>query len=149
MNIMKYTIKTIILLFLSAYLYGQEISRKHFEVEQDGSLLDFPFVGGLHSPQISTIDLNQDGIKDWIIFDRVGDVVLPFLRSAASDDFEFAPKYAQNFPDVKEWMLMRDFDDDGLEDLFHFPLEGHGFTEPESWTNEYHRILKLFNENLR
>jgi len=122
MNIMKYTIKTIILLFLSAYLYGQEISRKHFEVEQDGSLLDFPFVGGLHSPQISTIDLNQDGIKDWIIFDRVGDVVLPFLRSAASDDFEFAPKYAQNFPDVKEWMLMRDFDDDGLEDLFHFPL---------------------------
>lgn len=34
-------------------------------------------------------------------------------------------------------------------ELAVYPLEGHGFTEPESWTDEYSRILKLFNENLR
>lgn len=29
-----------------------------------------------------------------------------------------------------------------------YPVENHGFTEPSSWTDEYRRILKLFNENL-
>ena len=24
-----------------------------------------------------------------------------------------------------------------------YPVEGHGFTEPESWTDEYRRILEL------
>lgn len=39
----------------------------------------------------------------------------------------------------------------GKEDweLAVFPLEGHGFVEPESWTDEYKRILKLFNMHLR
>lgn len=30
-----------------------------------------------------------------------------------------------------------------------FPLESHGFIEPSSWTDEYRRIFKLFQENLR
>lgn len=29
-----------------------------------------------------------------------------------------------------------------------YPVEGHGFVEPSSWTDEYRRILKLFNETL-
>ena len=30
-----------------------------------------------------------------------------------------------------------------------YPLEGHGFREPSSWTDEYRRILKLFERTLR
>ena len=30
-----------------------------------------------------------------------------------------------------------------------YPLEGHGFVEPSSWTDEYSRILKLMEENLK
>jgi dipeptidyl aminopeptidase/acylaminoacyl peptidase len=30
-----------------------------------------------------------------------------------------------------------------------YPVEGHGFTEPSSWTDEYRRILKLFETNLK
>ncbi len=30
-----------------------------------------------------------------------------------------------------------------------YPKEGHGFVHPDSWTDEYRRILKLFEENLR
>ena len=33
-------------------------------------------------------------------------------------------------------------------ELAVYPVEGHGFTEPESWTDEYKRILKLFDETL-
>lgn len=29
-----------------------------------------------------------------------------------------------------------------------YPVENHGFVEPSSWTDEYKRILKLFEENL-
>lgn len=30
-----------------------------------------------------------------------------------------------------------------------YPVEGHGFTEPSSWTDEYRRIYELFEEYLR
>ena len=33
-------------------------------------------------------------------------------------------------------------------ELAVYPLEGHGFKEPSSWTDEYRRILKLFEETL-
>ena len=33
-------------------------------------------------------------------------------------------------------------------ELAVYPVESHAFTEPSSWTDEYSRILKLFEENL-
>lgn len=33
-------------------------------------------------------------------------------------------------------------------ELAPYPVEDHGFVEPSSWTDEYKRILKLFNTNL-
>jgi len=33
--------------------------------------------------------------------------------------------------------------------LLRIPMEDHGFVEPSSWTDEYKRILKLFEENLK
>ena len=38
----------------------------------------------------------------------------------------------------------------GKEDweLAVYPVEGHGFQEPDSWTDEYRRILKLIEENV-
>ncbi|MER2999545.1 prolyl oligopeptidase family serine peptidase [Pontibacter populi] len=34
-------------------------------------------------------------------------------------------------------------------ELAVYPVEDHGFTEPASWTDEYKRIYKLFEENLK
>lgn len=34
-------------------------------------------------------------------------------------------------------------------ELAVYPVENHGFVEPSSWTDEYKRILKLFEENLK
>ncbi len=34
-------------------------------------------------------------------------------------------------------------------DLVGYPVENHGFTEETSWADEYKRILKLFEEELR
>ena len=30
-----------------------------------------------------------------------------------------------------------------------YPLEDHGFVEPTSWADEYKRILKLFERELK
>jgi dipeptidyl aminopeptidase/acylaminoacyl peptidase len=30
-----------------------------------------------------------------------------------------------------------------------YPVEDHGFIEPSSWLDEYRRIHRLFDENLR
>lgn len=34
-------------------------------------------------------------------------------------------------------------------ELAVYPMEAHGFVEPSSWTDEYSRIFKLFEENLK
>ena len=34
-------------------------------------------------------------------------------------------------------------------ELAIYPVESHGFREPSSWTDEYRRIFKLFEENLK
>ena len=34
-------------------------------------------------------------------------------------------------------------------DLVGYPVEAHGFKESTSWTDEYKRIFKLFQETLR
>jgi dipeptidyl aminopeptidase/acylaminoacyl peptidase len=34
-------------------------------------------------------------------------------------------------------------------ELASYPLERHGFTHPDSWYDEYRRILELFDDNLR
>lgn len=34
-------------------------------------------------------------------------------------------------------------------ELAAYPMEDHGFVEPSSWTDEYKRILKLFESNLK
>lgn len=34
-------------------------------------------------------------------------------------------------------------------ELAVYPMEDHGFVEPGSWTDEYKRILKLFEQTLK
>jgi dipeptidyl aminopeptidase/acylaminoacyl peptidase len=34
-------------------------------------------------------------------------------------------------------------------ELAPYPVEDHGFIQPSSWTDEYSRIYKLFEDNLK
>ena len=75
------------------------------------------FAGGLNSPQISEIDLNNDGKQDLFVFDRSGSSVHTFIRQA-NGSFLFAPHYAAQFPRLNSWALLRDYDADGKPDIF-------------------------------
>lgn len=79
--------------------------------------------GGLNTPQFSAVDLNNDGIKDLLVYDRSSHIALTFLNNGTSNqvDYEYAPSYQSRFPQNSEkYMLLRDYNGDGIEDLFYF-----------------------------
>ena len=107
-------------IFLPTFLFSQSNNRRIIPFNAYGKDLKHPTTGGLNAPQFSTGDLNNDGIEDLYIFDRAGFVHLTFLNegNANASSYQFAPEYAKNFPDVDNFVKLRDFDDDGIMDLF-------------------------------
>lgn len=109
-----------ILFCLPMALAGQNFDRIDIPVYQNNKQLLLPFTGGLKAGQFSNIDLNQDGIKDLFVFDRNGDQVLPFIKIGlpGSLEYRFAPEYISVFPEMRNWALLVDFNQDGVEDIF-------------------------------
>lgn len=88
-----------------------------FPVTVDGAEKGYPFAGGLNNPQPNEVDLNQDGLTDLLIFDRTGNALVPFLNTGSG--WQYAPGYARYFPELLgDWIILRDFNDDGIMDLF-------------------------------
>jgi hypothetical protein len=107
---------------VSAQDYFGSIS--NITVEIDGKELKYPFTGGLNNPQPNEVDLNQDGILDLYIFDRSGEVGLTFINEGTPGEasYRYAPSYARQFPEeISNWVILRDFNGDGVMDLFTHP----------------------------
>ena len=79
--------------------------------------LDNAWSGGFNSPQFSKMDLNGDGMEDLVIFDRTSSTIYPYVRSGGK--YVFSPDYRNQFPrEIRNWMLLRDFNCDGRKDIF-------------------------------
>ena len=92
-------------------------------VERNGILLREPWVGGINAAQFSPCDLNQDGIKDLFVFDRDGNKVLTYISNGDGTDsmYQYAPQYEALFPaDLNVFALVRDYNKDGIPDIFTF-----------------------------
>jgi hypothetical protein len=90
-------------------------------VSQNGIPLSNPWAGGLNSPQFSEIDLNKDGFKDLVVFERnFFGSVKTFINQGISGQAGYihAPEYQTLFPKMSNWMLLRDYNCDGREDIF-------------------------------
>ncbi|MBL4710456.1 MAG: T9SS type A sorting domain-containing protein [Flavobacteriales bacterium] len=76
--------------------------------------------GGFNNAQVNEIDLNLDGILDLVIYDRYFGLVKPYLNDGIPDSvsYTYAPEYAYKFPPLKDFLLTRDYDNDGKMDLF-------------------------------
>ncbi|MBN8680379.1 MAG: T9SS type A sorting domain-containing protein [Chitinophagales bacterium] len=95
--------------------------RLQYPVKEFGIDLKYPFLGGLNAPQFSVADLDNDLTQDLVLFDRVGNVLLTFINEGTpgNPDYVYRPEYALNFPaGLNDWILMRDFDRDGIMDMF-------------------------------
>src|SRR5690606_7109923 len=63
-----------------------------------------------------TMDINGDDVPDLIVFDRMANKVITFLRK--ENQYVFSPEYESLFPELSNWLLLRDFDCDGRKDIF-------------------------------
>jgi len=90
-----------------------------------------PFTGGMNNPTFFNVDLNNDGIKDILVFDREpneNQILLFTGKRKSSLDYRFAPQYESFFPrDLNTWVYIADYDHDGRLDIFtHHPLVNTG-----------------------
>ncbi|RLD56632.1 MAG: hypothetical protein DRJ05_11020 [Bacteroidetes bacterium] len=113
----------------------------------------FPWAGGMNSCQFNEIDLDLDGIKDLMVFDRNGDRIMTFLNGGTSGevDYTYAPEYAQNFPELFDWVILADYNMDGKADIFTYSPGWAGMKvykntsgEELSFTIEVEPYLKSF-----
>ena len=121
----KSILLAIFMVLVTASLHAQNFNAKKAEVHKDGKSLKYPFSGGFDAPQFNEIDLDLDGVNDLVAFDRSGNVIVPFKYTGLGNEvvYEYAPKYVHNFPVLINWVLMRDYNNDGIKDLFVCPVE--------------------------
>ncbi|OJV17013.1 MAG: hypothetical protein BGO21_29700 [Dyadobacter sp. 50-39] len=82
-----------------------------------------PWSGGLNASQFLKMHLNNDADEDLVIYDRTNSKVTTFLAgpdplNAGKKTFIHAPYYETLFPQVENWMILADYNGDGLKDLF-------------------------------
>jgi hypothetical protein len=111
-------------LFICSIVTGlkAQLLIQNFPVQRaNGSAYSNAWAGGLNNPQFSEIDLDGDLMKDLLVFDRTGNVFVPFLNAGMpnNSDYLYAAQYKSFFPtDASLFVLLRDYNCDGLEDLF-------------------------------
>jgi hypothetical protein len=83
----------------------------------NGNGLATPWAGGLNAAQYNTMDLDDDGTDDLVLFDRMANKVITYLRQNGT--YIYTPQYEVFFPpEILNFMLLRDFNCDGKKDLF-------------------------------
>jgi len=121
--------------FLShCFLVAQAVYDFGFEryndvkVYENSSQLLFPWAGGMNSCHFSEIDLNLDGIMDLIIFDKHGNRIIPFINNGIPNviSYTYSPSYIQSLPALHDWVIFRDYDCDGKNDIFTYADGGGG-----------------------
>lgn len=82
-----------------------------------GDDLPMPWAGGLNAAHYNTMDLNEDGKDDLVLFDRMADKVITFLND--NNQYKYAPEFESFFPsEITNWLLLRDVNCDGKKDIF-------------------------------
>lgn len=113
--------KSFLLIFL--LLASQAFSQTVFELDQSKTLRNFgaevpiPFSQGINSAQIQTIDLTNDGVEEWVIWDINARQLQVFEKEGES--FSLRPELSYFFPaDISGFLVLADYDQDGKKDLF-------------------------------
>ncbi|MDJ1502371.1 T9SS type A sorting domain-containing protein [Xanthocytophaga agilis] len=91
-------------------------------VNSESDTLLNAWAGGINSPQYNRIKLNNDPIEDLVVFDRATYKVHTFIAEPHNNSYrwKYAPYYETQFPGIRNWMLLVDYDHDGQRDLFTY-----------------------------
>ena len=102
-------------------------------ITENGIAFSSAFSGGINAGQFSEIDLNLDGTMDFVVFDKSGNKISPFIND--NGNYIYAPEYRSNFPQVHDWMLLADYNCDGKNDIYTYSTGGIAIYENTSNTS--------------
>jgi len=133
MTISSAYLRIVVFLLLSIQSFGGLAQNLFYKRSQQATViqysdtLNYPFVGGLNNPQYSPIDLNQDAWMDLLVYEKSTSQVRTFINKgiAGQSSYTYAPQYEAVFPkDLSNWVLVRDYNCDGIGDLFSYAIPG-------------------------
>ena len=119
--------------------------RNDVPIQKNGITLSQAWTGGLDNPQFSEIDWNGDGWNDLFVFDKSGHSSMALVWNPNNNQFESKPAYLKHLPRLFEWALMKDFNHDGLPDLFTYNTGGCRVFVASMENGEWH-FSKLFDK---
>ncbi|WP_052598663.1 T9SS type A sorting domain-containing protein [Aureispira sp. CCB-QB1] len=125
--------------FLTVHAFAQYVPMD-IPLVKNGINMRNAWAGGLNLPQFSEVDLNNDGIKDLVVYDREESIASTFINNgtAGQVDYTYAPAYMKRLPQrlARNFMLLRDYNCDGIEDVFMYnaTLQGLGLAV---WEGSY------------
>lgn len=112
------------LLCIVQFSFGQifSISSEPIFRDEGGRVLPLALTGGLNQPQFSNLDVDKDGKLDLVVYDRDGDRVLTFIATHSNGmmSYVYDPTYEVLFPQAKGYILLRDYNNDGINDVFYY-----------------------------
>ena len=139
-----YILTMLVLLTFSLNLHAQDT--QPFSIDgPEGENYTFPFAGGMNACQFGEIDLNRDGIKDLMAFDRQGHRLMPFVNGGTSGiiDYNYAPEYVSEFPGMEHWMILTDYNMDGKNDIFTYNPQYPGIIVYKNTSEEELRFERV------
>jgi hypothetical protein len=130
MKFIRYSFCLFVFSFMASVGFAQPYFQFHdsIPVKISGNYIPNAWAGGLNFVQVSNIDLDQDGIKDVVTFDRSGSKLRTFITNGTTGavDLKYTPYYESFFPFLHDWVLLVDYDGDNKEDIFAFSDVGVG-----------------------
>ena len=112
----------VMMLVLAPWIPQRVAARNKNILPTNDSLLTSPWAGGMNSMQFGEVDINRDGIKDLVAFDRQGNRIMPFINGGNAEeiDYRFDASYINNFPELYDWAIFADYNNDGKADIFTY-----------------------------
>jgi len=82
--------------------------------------------GGMNACHFNEIDLDFDGVKDLVVFDKTGDKITCYRNKGISDSvsYVYVHEWEFLFPKITGWMQLKDYNCDGKEDIFAYAPAG-------------------------
>ncbi len=119
----RYVLLPLLLLLATSQVFSQHtyLQTNRIPVQTDnGSPIINAWTGGMNTPQLSSIDLDMDGVKDLVAFDRSDQTFTTYRYNPTTQRYEYAPEFKYMFSDCdcNNWALLADYDCDGRADLY-------------------------------
>lgn len=153
---MKLILSAVIALLLSYHAVAQYQGRIYkydtsIKIFAGGKQKPLAWCGGFNIPQFAMGDLDHDGKKDLVVYER-GTGVRTFINkgNAGNPDYVFAPDFALNFPEVGGSLKLIDYNCDGIADLITsrggFSLYTGYYNSKNELTFRFYQILQYCND---